>query len=260
MTLCLDARIADQILGRVEILTGKTNEGPKVGLKRTAEETKDLAAELIHKEDEVKADEVVAAEKSAGKTDHTESVLAAPIGVVEALRKQSMDRRIRPPPEAQRKPVPELVSQKESVDVPVPGNSPVEEVLPQLLSEPAPDQQAIPQQSRERATACTPEAVPAKEATPESLSDEELDSSPVNEEQSVFGAANIEENYLPLYAHAKLRTSQLEKMMTKEELEEEHRVQREQLAAIFQLLKDNRDTFGDVTEGDVEEQLKLYSI
>lgn len=38
------------------------------------------------------------------------------------------------------------------------------------------------------------------------------------------------------------------------------RVQREQLAAIFQLLKDNKATFGDVSEGDMEEQLRLYSI
>lgn len=38
------------------------------------------------------------------------------------------------------------------------------------------------------------------------------------------------------------------------------RVQREQLEAIFQLLKDNKATFGDVSEGDMEEQLRLYSI
>lgn len=38
------------------------------------------------------------------------------------------------------------------------------------------------------------------------------------------------------------------------------RVQREQLAAIFQLLKENQETFGEVSEGDVEEQLRLYSI
>lgn len=38
------------------------------------------------------------------------------------------------------------------------------------------------------------------------------------------------------------------------------RVQREQLAAIFQLLKDNTETFGNVSEGDMEEQLRLYSI
>ncbi|XP_026858488.2 matrix-remodeling-associated protein 7-like [Electrophorus electricus] len=57
-----------------------------------------------------------------------------------------------------------------------------------------------------------------------------------------------------------LRTSQLEKMMSKEELEEEQRVQREQLAAIFKLLKENQDTFGEMTEKDMEQQLKLYSI
>uniref|UniRef100_A0A671LC33 Matrix-remodelling associated 7 n=1 Tax=Sinocyclocheilus anshuiensis TaxID=1608454 RepID=A0A671LC33_9TELE len=62
------------------------------------------------------------------------------------------------------------------------------------------------------------------------------------------------------YMAGMLRTCQLEKMMTKEELEEEQRVQREQLAAIFQLLKDKQDTFGEVTESDLQEQLKLYSV
>ncbi|XP_036428274.1 matrix-remodeling-associated protein 7-like [Colossoma macropomum] len=62
------------------------------------------------------------------------------------------------------------------------------------------------------------------------------------------------------YMPGMLRTSQLEKMMSKEELEEERRVQQEQLAAIFKLLKENQDTFGEVTEKDMEEQLKLYSI
>ena len=38
------------------------------------------------------------------------------------------------------------------------------------------------------------------------------------------------------------------------------RVQREQLAAIFHLLKDNQETFGEVSEGDMEDQLRLYSI
>ena len=38
------------------------------------------------------------------------------------------------------------------------------------------------------------------------------------------------------------------------------RVQQEQLAAIFQLLRENQETFGEVTEGDMEEQLKLYSL
>ncbi|XP_019726617.1 matrix-remodeling-associated protein 7 isoform X2 [Hippocampus comes] len=62
------------------------------------------------------------------------------------------------------------------------------------------------------------------------------------------------------YVPGKSRSHHLEMMMSKDELEEEQRVQREQLAAIFQLLKDNTETFGEVSEGDMEEQLRLYSI
>ncbi|KAM9831204.1 matrix-remodeling-associated protein 7 [Neosynchiropus ocellatus] len=73
---------------------------------------------------------------------------------------------------------------------------------------------------------------------------------------------NVEEDdeqhlkYLP----GKSRSHHLEMMLSKEELEEEQRVQREQLAAIFQLLKENTDAFGEVSDGDMEEQLRLYSI
>lgn len=38
------------------------------------------------------------------------------------------------------------------------------------------------------------------------------------------------------------------------------RVQQEQLAAIFLLLRENAEALGEVTEGDMEEQLKLYSL
>ncbi|XP_069016359.1 matrix-remodeling-associated protein 7 isoform X3 [Embiotoca jacksoni] len=62
------------------------------------------------------------------------------------------------------------------------------------------------------------------------------------------------------YVPGKARSHHMEMMMSKEELEEEQRVQREQLSAIFQLLKDNKETFGEVSEGDIEEQLRLYSI
>uniref|UniRef100_A0A8C8HN94 Matrix-remodeling-associated protein 7 helical domain-containing protein n=1 Tax=Oncorhynchus tshawytscha TaxID=74940 RepID=A0A8C8HN94_ONCTS len=80
-------------------------------------------------------------------------------------------------------------------------------------------------------------------------------------ESPEYSNADMEVVEVPLkYVPGMLRTSQMEKMMTKEELEEEQRVQREQLAAIFQLLKENQETFGEVSEGDVEEQLRLYSI
>lgn len=62
------------------------------------------------------------------------------------------------------------------------------------------------------------------------------------------------------YVPGKARSHHLEMMMSKDEMEEEQRVQREQLAAIFQLLQDNKETFGEVTAGDMEDQLKLYSI
>lgn len=38
------------------------------------------------------------------------------------------------------------------------------------------------------------------------------------------------------------------------------RVQREQLAAIFRLMKEKSDTFGEMSEGDMKEQLRLYDI
>ncbi|XP_068387812.1 matrix-remodeling-associated protein 7 [Eschrichtius robustus] len=62
------------------------------------------------------------------------------------------------------------------------------------------------------------------------------------------------------YSPGKLRGNQYKKMMTKEELEEEQRVQKEQLAAIFKLMKDNKETFGEMSDGDVQEQLRLYDM
>ncbi|XP_026936596.1 matrix-remodeling-associated protein 7 isoform X1 [Sagmatias obliquidens] len=62
------------------------------------------------------------------------------------------------------------------------------------------------------------------------------------------------------YSPGKLRGNQYRKMMTKEELEEEQRVQKEQLAAIFKLMKDNKETFGEMSDGDVQDQLRLYDM
>lgn len=38
------------------------------------------------------------------------------------------------------------------------------------------------------------------------------------------------------------------------------RVQKEQLAAIFKLMEDNKDTFGEMSLGDMQEQLRLYDM
>ncbi|XP_037547449.1 matrix-remodeling-associated protein 7 isoform X1 [Nematolebias whitei] len=80
--------------------------------------------------------------------------------------------------------------------------------------------------------------------------------SPWRNTKTVESDANNSLKYVP----GKARSHHLEMMMSKEELVEEQRVQREQLASIFQLLKDNKETFGDVSEGELEEQLRLYSI
>ncbi|KAJ8363651.1 hypothetical protein SKAU_G00124820 [Synaphobranchus kaupii] len=239
-------------------------EVTKVRLTERADETEDLATGLIHKADKVKADEVIAAERNAGIKEQTETAWVTPaenIGVLqERPGTEFVDRSNQAHPEAEesdiKDPVPEPVPLKEPVDEAVPEAAPVEETSPRS----AQDREATSQATPVRGPAHVAEAVPGRE-TPELLTDEEAESRPVYEERNVIGAASEEEDYQSLkYTPGKLRTSQLEKMMTKEEQEEEQRVQREQLAAIFQLLKDNQDTFGDVTEGDVEEQLKLYSI
>ncbi|KAI3364770.1 hypothetical protein L3Q82_000981 [Scortum barcoo] len=80
------------------------------------------------------------------------------------------------------------------------------------------------------------------------------------ESPDIDDKADAGENNSLKYVPGKARSHHLQMMMSKEELEEEQRVQREQLAAIFQLLKDNKETFGEVSEGDMEEQLRLYSI
>ncbi|XP_017294105.1 uncharacterized protein LOC108249319 isoform X1 [Kryptolebias marmoratus] len=89
-----------------------------------------------------------------------------------------------------------------------------------------------------------------------SLETEGAPESPWRNTKKVESDANNSLKYVP----GKARSHHLEMMMSKEELEEEQRVQREQLASIFQLLKDNKETFGDMSEGELEEQLHLYSI
>ncbi|KAK2876503.1 hypothetical protein Q8A67_020599 [Cirrhinus molitorella] len=115
-------------------------------------------------------------------------------------------------------------------------------------------QQDVKPQSNEKSRKANDETVKHMK---DSNSDNESDS-PVysstgwEEDSSESGIRNALRDYVqspdaetkPLkYMAGMLRTCQLEKMMTKEELEEEQRVQREQLAAIFQLLKDKQDTF-----------------
>ncbi|KAJ8246420.1 hypothetical protein GJAV_G00267540 [Gymnothorax javanicus] len=234
-------------------------EVTKIGLAEGADERKDLAQGLIDKADKGEAGEEVAAEITTRIKEQNE--LAVP-SVTPAENTGVLDEnpgfqaRLGPGKSDVKDALPEVQPQTEAVEEAEPAAVPQEVVAPLLLPQAAPDQEA----SSPASAAREPPHI-AESESPELLTEEETGSSPVFEEHSVIGAASEEEDDQSLkYAPGKLRTSQLEKMMTEEELEEEQRVQREQLAAIFKLLRDNKDTFGDVTEGDVEEQLKLYSI
>ncbi|TMS21956.1 matrix-remodeling-associated protein 7 isoform X1 [Larimichthys crocea] len=100
-------------------------------------------------------------------------------------------------------------------------------------------------------------ATPVEQSSSTSMS---LETEGATESPAVNDKEGLNENDSLKYVPGKARSHHLEMMMSTEELEEEQRVQREQLAAIFQLLKDNKETFGDLSEGDMEEQLRLYSI
>uniref|UniRef100_A0A1A8I5C7 Matrix-remodelling associated 7 n=1 Tax=Nothobranchius kuhntae TaxID=321403 RepID=A0A1A8I5C7_NOTKU len=108
----------------------------------------------------------------------------------------------------------------------------------------------------EHSTSTSSLSVPSSGSRDISLETEGVAESPGNNAETVESDANNSLKYVP----GKMRSHHLEMMMSKEELEEEQRVQHEQLAAIFQLLKDNKETFGDISEGDLEDQLRLYSI
>ncbi|KAK3529498.1 hypothetical protein QTP70_031746 [Hemibagrus guttatus] len=137
-----------------------------------------------------------------------------------------------------------------------------------ICSQEAPPGLTEPRVESESESECTAQTTedltdePCVSNQQESVGDESEQAESENDESSHSPSVNWKDNedqalkYMP----GMLRTSQLEKMMSKEELEEEQRVQQEQLAAIFKLLKENQDTFGEVTEKDMEEQLKLYSI
>nr|XP_020018116.1 matrix-remodeling-associated protein 7 [Castor canadensis] len=107
-----------------------------------------------------------------------------------------------------------------------------------------------------------PEVAPAEaeEQAAEARQEEEQDSDsergppPAGPEEEDGEAFNFK------YSPGQLRGDQYRKMMTKEELEEEQRVQKEQLAAIFKLMKDNKETFGEMSDGDMQEQLRLYDM
>ncbi|XP_042183618.1 matrix-remodeling-associated protein 7-like isoform X1 [Oncorhynchus tshawytscha] len=145
-------------------------------------------------------------------------------------------------------PVPEPVVEPEPVPEPIPEPEPipvvVEEPILDLIAESVvkevPVREPTPEPARE------PNPKPAREPTPEPIFMTEPE--------------DLESNAEEVHFTPGMKISKLEKMMTKEEMEEEQRVQNDQLAAIFLLLMQNQEALGEVTEGDMEEQLKLYSL
>ncbi|XP_070580616.1 matrix-remodeling-associated protein 7-like [Ptychodera flava] len=60
-------------------------------------------------------------------------------------------------------------------------------------------------------------------------------------------------------AKAKYITKQIEKKMTANQIAEEREVQRRQLEAIFNLMKQSENKFGTSSMEDIDEQFKLYA-
>uniref|UniRef100_A0A4W5KCD5 Matrix-remodeling-associated protein 7 helical domain-containing protein n=1 Tax=Hucho hucho TaxID=62062 RepID=A0A4W5KCD5_9TELE len=184
----------------------------------------------------------------------TEPVTVAPvveeINVVE--EETVKEHEIIPEVQAVPEPVPEPVVEPEPVPEPIPEPEPipvvVEEPILELIAEPEPVSvvKEVPVREPTPEPAREPNPKPAREPTPEPI--------------SVPEPEDLESNAEEVHFTPGMKISKLEKLMTKEEMEEEQRVQNDQLAAIFLLLMQNQQALGEVTEGDMEEQLKLYSL
>ncbi|XP_036920662.1 matrix-remodeling-associated protein 7 isoform X1 [Sturnira hondurensis] len=124
-----------------------------------------------------------------------------------------------------------------------------------LRSPGAPEPAAAPEEQGEPARPEEAEEQAAEEKQEQEL-EQELEGRQDPAEPEEEGGEAFSFKYSP----GKLRGNQYKKMMTKEELEEEQRVQKEQLAAIFKLMEDNKETFGEMSDGDVQEQLRLYDM
>ncbi|XP_055753690.1 matrix-remodeling-associated protein 7-like isoform X5 [Salvelinus fontinalis] len=147
-----------------------------------------------------------------------------------------------PEPVVEPEPVPEPIPEPESIPVIV------EEPFLELIAEPDPVSvvKEVPVREPTPEPAREPKPKPAREPTPEPI--------------FVPEPEDLESNAEEVHFTPGMKISKLEKLMTKEEMEEEQRVQNDQLAAIFLLLMQNQEALGEVTEGDMEEQLKLYSL
>nr|XP_008009819.1 matrix-remodeling-associated protein 7 isoform X2 [Chlorocebus sabaeus] len=158
-----------------------------------------------------------------------------------------------PPAEATRAPAPSRPCAPEPAAAPAGPEEPGEPAGPGEPGEPAgPGEPEGPGDPAAAPAEAEEQAAEARQKEEQDLDGETGPSSAGPEEE--------DEGFSFKYSPGKLRGNQYKKMMTKEELEEEQRVQKEQLAAIFKLMKDNKETFGEMSDGDVQEQLRLYDM
>ncbi|XP_077315413.1 matrix-remodeling-associated protein 7 isoform X1 [Lithobates pipiens] len=118
-------------------------------------------------------------------------------------------------------------------------------------------------ESETDATECgEKETTPSSQSSQEEEDSKEEDVETENDKVLKISEADDadDEDFSFKYVPGKLRGSDYEKMLTKDELEEEQRVQREQLGAIFRMMEKNQETFGMMSEVDLKDQLRLYNM
>ncbi|XP_034046812.1 E3 ubiquitin-protein ligase RNF12-B-like isoform X2 [Thalassophryne amazonica] len=164
-------------------------------------------------------------------------------------------------------PEPELVHKSISTPVPEPN------VTPEPMSAPQPVQELVPEVVQKICAGKESDAIVESTAEEEPVSMVEsgpqlvpgtadaalLTSEPVSEVSSGAEPLSFLSSDVPAGGDKETfapETSLFETLMAKEELEEEKRVQLEQLAAIFQLLQEKQE----VTAGEMEEQLHFDSL
>ncbi|XP_061701706.1 FILIA-N KH-like domain-containing protein [Syngnathoides biaculeatus] len=164
-----------------------------------------------------------------------------------------------------------LVSEPLTVAQLIPGqesrSKPVSDLQPVIRSESEPKEflqvaaERLLGPGEESVFAQFPESYQEKPATPKPVAERAADDPVPQAEQEpqpeLYGAA-AEDDKVTFVPGKK--ANKFEMLMSEEELEQEQRVQQEQLAAIFLLLRENAEALGEVTEGDMEEQFKLYSL
>nr|XP_020468842.1 matrix-remodeling-associated protein 7 isoform X2 [Monopterus albus] len=155
-----------------------------------------------------------------------------------------------PEPASAPEPFPEPASVSEPVQEPAAVPEPVAVPDPEPVVKSESVSEAVLQSVEKSLSELIPGSAEDSLPNPEPLAQASHEAEPEIVQSSDATAADDTVKFTPGKKQSKYET-----LMTKEEIEEEQRVQQEQLMAIFLLLREK----GKVTDGDVEEQSKLYS-